>query len=85
MLDVHNSLLSPCNTPIWNQVKNLYSDDHEIASHTITHSNGKDLDEFEWAKEILGIANMLVQYAGVKPKDIKGFRASFSNFLCVRL
>ena len=30
------------------QVQDLYSDGHEIASHTITHSNGKYFDEFEW-------------------------------------
>ena len=35
------------------QVQDLYSDGHEIASHTINHSNGKDFDEVEWAKGIL--------------------------------
>ena len=40
------------------QVQDLYSDGHEIASHTITHSNGKDFHEVEWAKGILGMATM---------------------------
>ena len=64
----------------YSQVQDLYSDGHEIASHTITHPNGKDFTQVDWAKEILGMATMLVRYAGVKPQDIKGFRAPFLKY-----
>ena len=55
----------------------MYADGHEIASHTVTHSDGKGFDESKWADEVIGMAEMLVRYAGVNPKDIKGMRAPF--------
>ena len=48
-----------------------------MASHTVTHSDGKGFDEAKWADEVIGMAEMLVRYAGVNPKDIKGMRAPF--------
>ena len=61
----------------YSQVQDLYADGHEIASHTVTHSDGKGFDEVKWADEVIGMAEMLVRYAGVNPKDIKGMRAPF--------
>ena len=48
-----------------------------MASHTITHSHGSNFNEEKWANEVIGMAEMLVRYAGVNPKDIKGMRAPF--------
>ena len=48
-----------------------------MASHTVTHSHGSNFNEEKWANEVIGMAEMLVRYAGVNPKDIKGMRAPF--------
>jgi len=61
----------------YSQVQDLYADGHEIASHTVTHSHGSNFNEEKWANEVIGEAEMLVRYAGVNPKDIKGMRAPF--------
>jgi len=61
----------------YSQVQDLYADGHEMASHTVTHSDGKGFDESKWASEVIGMAEMLVRYGGVNPKDIKGMRAPF--------
>jgi len=61
----------------YSQVQDLYAGGHEIASHTVTHSDGKGFDDVKWADEVIGMAEMLVRYAGVKPQDIKGMRAPF--------
>ena len=61
----------------YSQVQDLYADGHEIASHTITHSHGTNFNEEKWANEVVGEAEMLVRFAGVNPKDIKGMRAPF--------
>jgi len=61
----------------YSQVQDLYADGHEIASHTVTHSHGTKFNEEKWANEVIGEAEMLVRYAGVNPKDIKGMRAPF--------
>lgn len=58
-------------------MQDLYADGHEIASHTVTHSTGTNFNEEKWANEVIGQAEMLVRYAGVDPKDIKGMRAPF--------
>ncbi len=58
-------------------VQDLYADGHEIASHTITHSHGTNFDSERWADEVIGEAEMLVRFAGVKAHDIKGMRAPF--------
>ena len=36
----------------YSQVQDLYADGHEIASHTVTHSDGKGFDEVKWADEV---------------------------------
>lgn len=61
----------------YSQVQDLYADGHEIASHTVTHSHGTNFNEEKWANEVVGEAEMLVRYAGVNPRDIKGMRAPF--------
>jgi len=61
----------------YGQVNDLYRAGHEIASHTITHSHGANFDEDRWANEVVGQAEMLVRYAGVSSRDIKGMRAPF--------
>jgi len=61
----------------YSQVQDLYADGHEMASHTVTHSDGKTFDESKWASEVIGMAEMLVRYGGVNPEDIKGMRAPF--------
>jgi len=61
----------------YSQVQDLYADGHEVASHTVTHSHGTNFNEEKWANEVIGEAEMLVRYAGVNPKDIKGMRAPF--------
>lgn len=61
----------------YSQVQDLYADGHEVASHTVTHSDGKGFDETKWADEVIGMAEMLVRFAGVNPQDIKGMRAPF--------
>ena len=61
----------------YSQVQNLYADGHEMASHTVTHSHGSNFGEEKWANEVVGEAEMLVRYAGVNPRDIKGMRAPF--------
>ena len=48
-----------------------------MASHTVTHSHGTNFNEEKWANEVVGQAEMMVRYAGVNPKDIKGMRAPF--------
>lgn len=61
----------------YSQVQDLYADGHEIASHTISHSHGTNFNEEKWANEVVGEAEMLVRFAGVNPRDIKGMRAPF--------
>ena len=38
----------------YSQVQDLYADGHEMASHTVTHSDGKAFDEGKWASEVIG-------------------------------
>jgi len=59
------------------QVQDLYADGHEMASHTVTHSSGSSFSEKKWASEVVGLAELMVKYAGVDPADIKGMRAPF--------
>jgi len=59
----------------YGQVQDLYSQGHEMASHTVTHSHPLKRTAEGWAKELLGLAELLVRYAGVQPGDVKGVRA----------
>jgi hypothetical protein len=61
----------------YSQVQDLYADGHEMASHTISHKHGTGFSDEQWANEVIGEAEMLVRYAGVDPRDIKGMRAPF--------
>ncbi|XP_065574088.1 uncharacterized protein LOC136036058 isoform X4 [Artemia franciscana] len=61
----------------YSQVQNLYSNGHEIASHTVSHSFGEQFSTKKWAKETAGQRDILAAYAGVKPEDIRGMRAPF--------
>ena len=61
----------------YSQVQNLYTDGHEIASHTISHSFGESFSEKRWAEEVDGMREILSAYAAVKREDIRGMRAPF--------
>jgi hypothetical protein len=58
-------------------VQDLYSAGHEVASHTVTHSQPAGRTEDAWAREAVGQAELLVQYAAVQPSHVRGFRAPF--------
>ncbi|XP_044765098.1 uncharacterized protein LOC123321514 isoform X2 [Coccinella septempunctata] len=61
----------------YSQVQNLYSDGHEIASHTISHSFGEQFSQKKWTREIAGQREILAAYGGVHLEDIRGMRAPF--------
>jgi peptidoglycan/xylan/chitin deacetylase (PgdA/CDA1 family) len=61
----------------YSQVQNLYSDGHEMASHTVSHSFGEQFSLKKWAREIAGQREILSAYGGVKLEDIRGMRAPF--------
>jgi len=65
---------------LYSIVQDLYSDGHEIATHTISHSQAnrkKEFDEERWRAEIVGQKEMLTRYGGVDPRDIGGIRFPF--------
>ncbi|OQV16216.1 hypothetical protein BV898_09700 [Hypsibius exemplaris] len=58
--------------------QNLYSDGHEIGSHSISHTlPGKNFTKDDWADEIAGQREILNRFANVKPQDVKGMRAPY--------
>jgi len=61
----------------YGQVSDLYASGHEIASHTVTHAwpAGRSVDD--WAKEVVGMAQLLVTHANVRSEDVRGMRAPF--------
>lgn len=61
----------------YSQVQNLYSDGHEIASHTVSHSFGEQFTQRKWTREIGGQREILAAYGGVKLEDVRGMRAPF--------
>ena len=61
----------------YGQVQDLYSQGHEIASHTITHSHPGSFNQDRWAREVVGQAELMVQLGNVDPKDVLGMRAPF--------
>ncbi|XP_076361028.1 uncharacterized protein LOC143252573 isoform X2 [Tachypleus tridentatus] len=61
----------------YGEVQTLYSQGHEIASHTISHSYGEKFSKNKWFKEIQGQREILHLYGGVKMEDIRGMRAPF--------
>lgn len=59
-------------------VQNLYSDGHEIGSHSVSHTlPGKNFTKNDWADEIAGQREILQRFANVKPEDVKGMRAPY--------
>uniref|UniRef100_A0A182J0W8 NodB homology domain-containing protein n=1 Tax=Anopheles atroparvus TaxID=41427 RepID=A0A182J0W8_ANOAO len=61
----------------YSQVQNLYSDGHEMASHTVSHSFGEAFSPKKWAREVAGQREILSAYGGVKLEDVRGMRAPF--------
>ena len=49
-------------------MQDLYSQGHEMASHTITHSSPQSRGEELWAREAVGQAELLVKYGAVRPQ-----------------
>ena len=58
-------------------VQSLYSDGHEIASHSISHSFGEQFSKKKWTKEMAGQREILAGFAGIKLEDVRGIRAPF--------
>ncbi|CAO1405303.1 unnamed protein product [Diamesa hyperborea] len=61
----------------YSQVQNLYSNGHEMASHTVSHSFGEQFSLKKWAREVAGQREILAAYGGVKLEDVRGMRAPF--------
>ncbi|XP_015919228.2 myb-like protein U isoform X2 [Parasteatoda tepidariorum] len=61
----------------YGMVQTLYSNGHEMASHSITHSHPEKFSVSHWSKEINGQREILHLYGGVKLEDIRGMRAPF--------
>ncbi|KAL1493380.1 hypothetical protein ABEB36_011444 [Hypothenemus hampei] len=61
----------------YSQVQNLYSDGHELASHTVSHSFGEQFSQKKWTREVAGQREILAAYGGVKMEDVRGMRAPF--------
>lgn len=61
----------------YSQVQNLYSDGHELASHTVSHSFGEQFSQKKWTREVAGQREILAAYGGVKLEDVRGMRAPF--------
>ncbi|CAH1122033.1 unnamed protein product [Ceutorhynchus assimilis] len=61
----------------YSQVQNLYSDGHELASHTVSHSFGEQFSQKKWTREVAGQREILSAYGGVKLEDVRGMRAPF--------
>ncbi len=62
-------------TTIYNNVNNLYMAGHEIASHSIHHQQYPRVDQ--WAEEICGQRDNIIEKAGVRRSDIFGMRAPY--------
>jgi len=58
-------------------VQSLYSEGHEIASHSISHSFGEQFSKKKWLKEMAGQREILAGFSGVKLEDVRGIRAPF--------
>lgn len=58
-------------------VQSLYSDGHEIASHSISHSFGEQFSKTKWMKEMAGQRELLSGYSGINLEDVRGIRAPF--------
>lgn len=61
----------------YSKVQNLYASGHEIASHSISHGDGRDFSKKKWYNEIYGQREILSSYANVDIDDVKGMRSPF--------
>jgi len=61
----------------YGQVQNLYSEGHEMASHTVSHSFGEQFSQKKWTREVAGQREILAAYGGVKLADVRGMRSPF--------
>ena len=61
----------------YSHVQNVYSDGHEIASHSISHSFGEQFSKKKWTKEMAGQREILSGFVGIKLEDVRGIRAPF--------
>ncbi|GAB6027928.1 Cytidine deaminase 5 [Chamberlinius hualienensis] len=61
----------------YSKVQNLYASGHEIASHSISHGDGRDYSKKKWYNEIYGQREILSSYANVDIDDVKGMRSPF--------
>ncbi|XP_015437349.1 PREDICTED: uncharacterized protein LOC107192572 [Dufourea novaeangliae] len=66
----------------YRDVQYLWNIGHEIAAHSVTHRGpedwwSKNATIEDWFDEMVGVANIINKYAGVRLKDIKGLRAPF--------
>ncbi|XP_065719267.2 mucin-2 isoform X7 [Drosophila suzukii] len=61
----------------YGMVQDLYSQGHEMASHTVSHSFGEQFSQKKWTREIAGQREILAAYGGVKLSDVRGMRAPF--------
>ncbi|XP_033249076.1 mucin-12 isoform X7 [Drosophila miranda] len=61
----------------YGMVQDMYSEGHEMASHTVSHSFGEQFSQKKWTREIAGQREILAAYGGVKLSDVRGMRAPF--------
>ncbi|XP_012282378.1 uncharacterized protein LOC105700791 [Orussus abietinus] len=66
----------------YRDVQYLWNAGHEIAVHSVTHRGpqewwSRNATIEDWFDEMVGVANIINKYAGVRIKDIKGLRAPF--------
>lgn len=66
----------------YQQVQRLWNDGHEVAVHSITHRGPEDwwsrnATIEDWFDEMVGQANIINHFAGVRMEDIRGMRVPF--------
>nr|XP_012153782.1 PREDICTED: uncharacterized protein LOC100882646 isoform X3 [Megachile rotundata]XP_012153793.1 PREDICTED: uncharacterized protein LOC100882646 isoform X3 [Megachile rotundata] len=66
----------------YRDVQYLWNVGHEIAAHSVTHRGPEDwwsrnATIEDWFDEMVGMANIIHEYAAVRLKDIRGLRAPF--------
>ncbi|KAK0171255.1 hypothetical protein PV328_009005 [Microctonus aethiopoides] len=66
----------------YHDVQYLWNEGHEIAAHSITHRGpeewwSRNATIEDWFDEMVGVANIINKYGGVRIDEIKGLRAPF--------
>ncbi|CAG5108914.1 Similar to CDA1: Chitin deacetylase 1 (Bombyx mori) [Cotesia congregata] len=66
----------------YKDVQYLWNKGHEIAAHSVTHRGPEEWWSLnatieDWFDEMVGVANIINRYGGVRIEDIKGLRAPF--------